>query len=98
MAGRSTRARRRAPEPELRPFPSLQVVETWPDGDWVVRQLTGSSSTKPYRCPGCVQLIPPATPHLVAWPAEDGLQSEPLAERRHWHTGCWRARERRRPR
>ena len=33
--------------------------------------ITGSSSTKPYRCPGCDQLIRPATPHVVAWPLAD---------------------------
>ena len=30
--------------------------------------VTGSAATKPYRCPGCHQVIRPATPHTVAWP------------------------------
>jgi len=57
--------------------------------EWVVRRLTGSSSTKTYRCPGCDQEIRPATPHVVAWPREY------VDQRRHWHTPCWQARDRR---
>jgi hypothetical protein len=73
-------------------------VESWPDGDWVVRKVTGAASGKSYRCPGCDQTIPPVTPHLVAWPVEGGtLAGGGLGERRHWHPACWRARDRRRP-
>ena len=72
-----------------------ETVETWADGDWSVRRLTGSASTKPYRCPGCQQLIPTATPHLVAWPVEGSVLLGGPDERRHWHTSCWRARDRR---
>jgi hypothetical protein len=69
-----------------------------PEGDWVVRAITGSGATKRYRCPGCEQAIPMATPHVVAWPVEAReLGSDPLSERRHWHTGCWRAAQRRHP-
>jgi hypothetical protein len=71
-----------------------QLVD-WAGEDWVVRRVTGSASTKPYRCPGCDQLIRPATPHVVAWPAETGRG---LEDRRHWHGSCWDARERRGPR
>jgi hypothetical protein len=53
------------------------------DGDWVVRRVTGSAATKPYRCPGCDQEIRPATPHTVAY-----VMGE-LEDRRHWHTPCW---------
>nr|WP_202884664.1 hypothetical protein [Actinopolymorpha cephalotaxi] len=80
-------------------FGGHQQVEEWPDGDWVVRKLTGSTSTKPYRCPGCDQLIPPATPHVVAWPVDPAsFAGTGLDERRHWHNGCWQARDRRRRR
>ncbi|MGH3490792.1 MAG: hypothetical protein ACRDP8_23145 [Actinopolymorphaceae bacterium] len=72
-------------------------MEEWPDGEWVVRQITGATSAKAYRCPGCDQLIPPATPHVVAWPVDPRAFTGPgLDERRHWHTSCWRARDRRR--
>jgi hypothetical protein len=88
------RKHRRQPM-ESRPAPvSHQRTEVHPDGEWSVRHVTGSAATKPYRCPGCDQLIPPATPHVVAWPADlpDGLE-----DRRHWHTACWSARLRRGP-
>jgi hypothetical protein len=60
----------------------------------MVREITGSSSTKVYRCPGCDQEIRPATPHVVAWPVDGGA----LEDRRHWHRPCWNARTRRTPR
>jgi hypothetical protein len=68
-------------------------VESGPDGDWVVRRLTGSSSSKVYRCPGCDQEIRPGVPHVVAWPEHD----TGAGDRRHWHTACWNARLRRTP-
>lgn len=71
-------------------------VESRPDGDWIVRSVTGSAATRSYRCPGCQQTIPPARPHVVAWPAVPGLMSESgVDERRHWHTGCWQSSARR---
>ncbi|BCB81988.1 hypothetical protein GCM10022251_52420 [Phytohabitans flavus] len=71
----------------------MQVVQQWSDGEWTVRTIPGKASAKTYRCPGCNQEIRPGTPHVVAWPA-DGRGDE--TDRRHWHSGCWRARERRR--
>ena len=86
------RARRR--EDEVRPLQlgSFGVTESHADGDWVVQRLTAAQATKTYRCPGCDQEIRPGLPHVVAWRPgdEDG--------RRHWHTPCWSARQRRRPR
>ncbi len=71
-------------------FPTgLDKVEEWPDGEWKVRMLTGGSSTKDYRCPGCDQELRAGTPHVVAWP--EGRPDD----RRHWHTACWDARGRR---
>jgi hypothetical protein len=79
------------------------------DDGWVVRQVTGSAATRAYRCPGCDHEIRPATPHVVAWPdigRDDVADSDAggaaekdagLAELRHWHTACWNARGRRRP-
>ena len=74
------------------PTRAEDALEEHPDGDWYVRAITGSSSTKAYRCPGCDQQIRPATPHIVAWPAHGSPE-----DRRHWHTACWRARDRRGP-
>ena len=68
-------------------------VESYDGEDYVVRRVTGSAATKPYRCPGCRQAIRPATPHTVAWPVVGSMFSESgLDERRHWHNACWGAR------
>lgn len=69
----------------------MGVVSEIEDDGWVVRRITGSASTKTYRCPGCDHEIRPATPHVVAW-EED---AEDL--RRHWHSACWSRRTTRRP-
>ncbi|GAB3649726.1 hypothetical protein [Glycomyces tarimensis] len=63
-----------------------------PDGRFQMRRITGSAADKTYRCPGCDHEIRPGTPHVVAW--ADGGDGE---DRRHWHGGCWNARDRRRP-
>jgi hypothetical protein len=80
-----------------------EPVEEAADGDWAVRTLTGAGSTKTYRCPGCDQEIRPGTPHLVTWPAyprDSDLEPWDTGSaadlRRHWHTVCWRTRDRRR--
>ncbi|SDY66363.1 hypothetical protein SAMN05444365_10337 [Micromonospora pattaloongensis] len=72
----------------------VQGVQAWTDGEWMVRGIPGPAATKTYRCPGCDQEIRPGVPHVVAWPA-DGRGD--LTDRRHWHSGCWRARDRRGP-
>lgn len=66
-------------------------IESKSDGDWNVRSITGSGSTKPYRCPGCDHIIAMATPHTVVWPVEKSLLSDAaIDERRHWHAACWK--------
>jgi hypothetical protein len=100
MSPRRTRPTRRSSsnvtaddEGETGLLGGFQSVEFDARGEeWLVRRITGASSTKAYRCPGCDQEIRPATPHVVAWP------SESIDQRRHWHTPCWNARDRRRPR
>jgi len=61
---------------------------------WSVRQVRANDSGRVYVCPGCQQDVGAGTPHTVAWPAESMRE---LDNRRHWHTACWSARERRRP-
>jgi len=58
---------------------SNESIEEHTDGIYVVRKISGSTSNKPYRCPGCDQIIPMATPHTVAWLEHD------QSGRRHWH-------------
>ena len=72
----------------------IERVQLSPDGAWAVRHVSGGGAVKTYRCPGCDQEIPPRTAHIVAWPADERGD---LSDRRHWHTGCWQARERRGP-
>ena len=67
--------------------PRPPIGEHVEDG-FVVRHVSGASG-KAYRCPGCDQEVRPATPHVVAWP-----EGQP-DDRRHWHTACWAARDRR---
>jgi len=82
------RARRRESSRPIA-FPRANdTVETWADGEWKVRMLSGASSAKGYRCPGCDQEIRAGLPHVVSWPNWSGGDEE----RRHWHTICWRKR------
>lgn len=63
------------------------------DGEHHVRFISAAASQKSYICPGCHREIPPDTAHVVAWPA-DWLfgDDRAAAERRHWHSHCWRIR------
>jgi hypothetical protein len=83
--------------------PAGQRVEDYGGAQYAVRSITGSGATKTYRCPGCDHEILRGTPHVVAWPVDgpvfrsaDARDDAPL--RRHWHTPCWAARNRRAPR
>jgi hypothetical protein len=70
-----------------------QRLEDWGGEEYVVRRVSGNTSGKRYRCPGCDQEIAAAVPHIVAWPEHEvGAET-----RRHWHTPCWAARGRRAP-
>lgn len=95
MARRSRRRPYRQPHPELNTEALRRGVgrtETGPDGlTWTVRPT--SSEHKTYTCPGCGRPIPPGVQHVVAWTSEHIFGAEAgLAERRHWHTACWRGR------
>jgi hypothetical protein len=83
---RAARERTDAPEPIERP---LGVAPEWASIDgYSIRAVSGERG-KPYRCPGCQQLIGPGVPHLVVMPEGD------VEGRRHWHTPCWRREVRR---
>jgi hypothetical protein len=99
VSPRRNRPRRASAEarPELtdeRVRKGIEGVQQWQDGEWMVRSIFGGAAAKTYRCPGCMQEIRPGVAHVVAWPV-DGHGDE--TDRRHWHTGCWRARDRRAP-
>ena len=98
MARRNNRRTDDASEMRESSSYAMRRVVELPDGEWVVQNITGSASTKMYRCPGCDQEIRPATPHIVAWPFDTGAGDDTrLQERRHWHTPCWNSRGRRKP-
>jgi hypothetical protein len=60
---------------------------------YLVRPVAGAAAGKAYRCPGCDQEIRAGAAHLVVWPEHD----DDATDRRHWHTACWAARDRRGP-
>ncbi len=73
---------------------SMARTEEGPGGfSHTVRQVRGSD--KAYTCPGCNRSIPAGTTHVVAWSNDHLFGADAaLAERRHWHTGCWRSARR----
>ena len=73
----------------------VENTQPWGGVDWSVRMIPATAATKAYRCPGCDHEIAPGVAHVVAWQVDDLTGPD---GRRHWHTGCWRARERRAPR
>ena len=85
------RQRRNKEPPAPAPKVSVETVVEWQGEPWVVRPIRGSSSTRSYRCPGCDQMIQPATPHTVVWPETaitgegiDLSQGATLLERRDY--------------
>ncbi|MFH8799692.1 ATP/GTP-binding protein [Streptomyces sp. NPDC017936] len=75
-----------------RPAPrsgSLERREARRGEEWVVRPVAGAGG-KAYRCPGCDQEIAPGVPHVVVSLADGNVD-----DRRHWHTACWNAQDRR---
>lgn len=89
---------RRRPSKHLRPHRPLALgrqshTDTKSDGQWVVTRITAEGAAKPYRCPGCEQLIKPGTAHLVTWPHTPTIGSVTgVEDRRHWHSSCWQRR------
>jgi len=58
---------------------------TEPDDGVDVRHVQPYEADKVYRCPGCDHEIRVGVGHEVVVPRERP------AERRHWHSGCWRS-------
>jgi hypothetical protein len=85
--------RRREPEPPSSIAGGSGEHVQWRGEDYLVRRIAGANAVKAYRCPGCDHEVQPGVPHVVVWPAE----APDAADRRHWHTPCWDARDRRAP-
>jgi hypothetical protein len=96
MSRRSSKRPYGAPHVPLDPERATggRTVQESPDGEWVVQRVRGSD--REYRCPGCDQVVPAGTAHVVAWRTDVWL-GEGVEDRRHWHAACWQARERRGP-
>jgi hypothetical protein len=59
--------------------------------EWTVQPVSATKAQKTYTCPGCGRTVDPGVAHLVVWRADDILgDAAALADRRHWHSGCWR--------
>lgn len=61
---------------------------------WGVREVRPNDSGRSYRCPGCQGQVGADVAHTVVWPSES---MQTVENRRHWHSVCWAARDRRRP-
>lgn len=96
-AGRGRRAGAPVPLDPASLVAGLTRREGYAGGQWFVRRVTGSGPGGPYRCPGCQQEVG-GIPHVVVWPADGSGGLPGIEQRRHWHTGCWGARETRPPR
>ncbi len=59
--------------------------------EWFVRDVSVQRAEKIYRCPECGSDVPPGQAHVVAWSAENLFgDSAAVADRRHYHSHCWR--------
>jgi hypothetical protein len=66
-------------------------TETRRGAEWTVQPVSAAQAVKPYSCPGCGQTVAPGMAHVVVWRADGVLGDQAdLADRRHWHTHCWR--------
>lgn len=66
-------------------------TETKRGSSYTVQPISAVGATKEYTCPGCQLIISPGVAHVVTW-RMDGIMGEAsdVADRRHWHTHCWK--------
>lgn len=90
----------RRPKRRAQPYVPLDVdrlmqgvarVERRGSGEWHVQPMSERSAVKDYVCPGCGGLVTLGTAHVVVWRADSIFGERAVEDRRHWHTGCWRA-------
>jgi len=91
----------RRPKRRAQPYVPLDVdrlmlgaarVEQRAGAEWHVQPISARAATKDYVCPGCGGTVPPGIAHVVVWRADSIFGDRAVEDRRHWHTGCWRAR------
>ena len=90
----------RRPKRRAQPYVPLDVdrlmhgvarVERRASGEWHVQPMSAGSAVKDYSCPGCGGTVAQGTAHVVVWRADSIFGERAVEDRRHWHTGCWRA-------
>jgi hypothetical protein len=66
-------------------------TETKRGAEYTVQPISSANAQKVYVCPGCGRDIAVGVEHLAVWRA-DGVRGDAadLADRRHWHTHCWK--------
>ena len=91
----------RRPKRRTQPYVPLDVdrlmhgagrVEQRAGAEWHVQPIAARNATKAYVCPGCGGSVQPGVAHVVVWRADSIFGDRAIEDRRHWHTGCWRAR------
>lgn len=96
-SNRSRRSGRPVPRDAGPPAPSHRPTASqvrYAGQVWAVRQVRPNDSGRLYRCPGCQGHVGSDVAHTVVWPL-DAMQT--VENRRHWHSVCWAARDRRPP-
>lgn len=90
----------RRPKRRAQPYVPLDVdrlmqgaarVERRAGAEWHVQPMAPRSAVKDYVCPGCGGTVVQGTAHVVVWRADSIFGDRAIEDRRHWHTGCWRA-------
>ena len=58
---------------------------------YTVQPISAANARKSYSCPGCGREVVPGAEHVAVWRAESIFGDDSaLADRRHWHTHCWK--------
>ncbi|MCR8671153.1 hypothetical protein [Agrococcus sp. HG114] len=66
-------------------------IERRGGAEWHVQPMSAAAAAKDYVCPGCGGAVQRGTAHVVVWRADSIFGERAIEDRRHWHTGCWRA-------
>ena len=66
-------------------------IERRGGAEWHVQPMSAAGAVKDYVCPGCGGAVVQGTAHLVVWRSDSIFGDRAIEDRRHWHTGCWRA-------
>lgn len=70
---------------------SFRRTDTKRGETFIVQPISAAGAKKDYRCPGCQLAVTEGTAHVVAWREETIMgAAQAVADRRHWHTHCWK--------